>query len=128
MIALTSTVAPTLAGQAFAAVKVAVAHVGRRLADAWSHRHDAATLAALDDRMLADIGLTRGDIRDALSEPLWRDPTSVLERRRGERRRARRAAVRALVAQQSRAPSPSLVPGPDAFMFPPSDPPVRLKL
>ena len=57
MIALTSTVAPTLAGQAFAAVKVAVAHVGRRLADAWSHRHDAATLAALDDRMLADIGL-----------------------------------------------------------------------
>ena len=30
----------------------------------------------LDDRMLADIGLTRGDVRDAFSEPVWRDPTA----------------------------------------------------
>jgi hypothetical protein len=40
-----------------------------------------AHLADLDDRMLADIGLTRTDLRDACSEPLWRDPTSMLARR-----------------------------------------------
>ena len=29
------------------------------------NRRDATMLAGLDDRMLADIGLTRGDLRDA---------------------------------------------------------------
>jgi uncharacterized protein YjiS (DUF1127 family) len=81
-------------------------------------------LAAFDDRMLADIGLTRGDLNDALAEPLWRDPTSVLARRQGERRWARRATVRTLLRQAS----PSLVPGADTFAFPPRDPPARLTL
>ena len=40
------------------------------------NRHDATMLAQLDDRMLSDIGLTRSDLRDAYSEPLWRDPTA----------------------------------------------------
>jgi hypothetical protein len=74
--------------------------------------------------MLADIGLTRADLNDALAEPLWRDPTNMLARRRGERRRARRAAVTAMVKQAS----PSLVPGPDTFAFPPRDPPAPLRI
>jgi uncharacterized protein YjiS (DUF1127 family) len=97
---------------------------GRRLVGIWRHRNDAATLAAFDDRMLADIGLTRGDLNDALGEPLWRDPTSVLARRQSERRRARRATVTALIKEAS----PPLVPGPDTFAFPPRDPPARLTL
>jgi hypothetical protein len=40
--------------------------------------------------MLADIGLTRGDVRDAVSEPVWRDPTALLVSRSHERRINRR--------------------------------------
>jgi uncharacterized protein YjiS (DUF1127 family) len=101
-----------------------VARAGRWLMDAWRHRHDAVTLATFDDRMLADIGLTRGDLNDALAEPLWRDPTGVLARRQGERRKARRAPVTA----PSQQASPPLVPGADAFALPPRDPPARLTL
>jgi uncharacterized protein YjiS (DUF1127 family) len=50
----------------------------RRLAVAFRHRHDAAILQRLDDRMLADIGLTRRDVRQAFEEPVWRDPTELL--------------------------------------------------
>ena len=46
-------------------------------------------LAAMDDRMLADIGLTRSDLRDAYAEPLWRDPTDMLAGRAREKRRYR---------------------------------------
>jgi uncharacterized protein YjiS (DUF1127 family) len=44
------------------------------------HRRALSRLADLDDHMLADIGLTPGDLYKARCEPLWRDPTSVLER------------------------------------------------
>ena len=40
-----------------------------------------------DDRMLADIGLTRRDVREAFSEPIWRDPTDLLAERVAGRRR-----------------------------------------
>jgi uncharacterized protein YjiS (DUF1127 family) len=56
-----------------------------RLVVAVQHRRELAYLAELDDRMLADIGLKRSDLRDAYSEPLWRDPTSLLGRRAGRR-------------------------------------------
>ena len=58
------------------------------------NRAAAAVLARVDDRMLADIGLTRGDVRDAFAEQIWRDPTDLLRARADERRRkpcARRA-------------------------------------
>jgi uncharacterized protein YjiS (DUF1127 family) len=119
-----ATFAPSSCSQAFAAFAAALVRVGRRLVGAWRHRNDAAMLAAFDDRMLADIGLTRSDLNDALGEPLWRDPTSVLARRQRERRGARRAAVKALINEAS----PPLVPGPDTFTFPPRDPPARLSL
>jgi uncharacterized protein YjiS (DUF1127 family) len=66
---------------------VAVRAVG--FARAWKHRRDMAMLARFDDRMLADIGLTRGDLRDAVSEPVWRDPTTLLVSRAQERRHHR---------------------------------------
>ena len=50
-----------------------------------SHR-DALRLAEFDDRMLADIGLSRCDVRDALALPPWRDPRGLLTRRVAERR------------------------------------------
>ena len=64
-------------------------------------------LAGLDERMLRDIGLTRGDLRDAISEPLWRDPTAILVSRAGERR-VTRSPISAVPA--SFVDSPSLVP------------------
>jgi uncharacterized protein YjiS (DUF1127 family) len=61
-----------------------------RLAVAMKHRREFRHIAGLEDRMLADIGLTRGDLRDADSQPLWQDPTSMLARRAAERSASRR--------------------------------------
>ena len=72
---------------------------------ALKHRHDAQMLAGLDERMLKDIGLTRSDLRDAYAEPLWRDPTTVLVERAGERRTNRRRAAFGLQASVIAAPS-----------------------
>lgn len=60
------------------------------VANAYRSRRDMRLLASLDDRMLRDIGLTRGDLRDAAAEPVWRDPTAVLVTRARERRTHRR--------------------------------------
>ena len=51
-------------------------------------------MAGLDRRMLADIGLTRADVRDAFSAPFWDDPTALL-RARAIERRVQRAVTRA---------------------------------
>ena len=64
-------------------------------------------LAALDDRMLADIGLTRSDLRDAYAEPPWRDPSDVLARRAAERRVGRYQPASGRVAEAQ--PSPPVV-------------------
>ena len=58
----------------------------KQLAEKVKNRHDAMRLAELDDRMLADIGLSRSDLRDAFALPPWRDPSDVLARRAAERR------------------------------------------
>ena len=70
------------------------------VARAYKSRHEIQMLGSLDDRMLADIGLTRGDLRDAAAEPLWHDPTAVLVARVRERKSARGStgAVRAMNA------------------------------
>ena len=57
-------------------------------------------LAALDDRMLADIGLNRSDLRDAFAVPPWRDPSDVLARRAAERRGGRRLTDRVPVQRR----------------------------
>jgi uncharacterized protein YjiS (DUF1127 family) len=61
----------------------------RHVAEHIRNRHEAMSLADLDDRMLADIGLSRSDLRDAYAEPPWRDPGDVLARRAAERRLSR---------------------------------------
>jgi uncharacterized protein YjiS (DUF1127 family) len=57
-----------------------------RLATRWarvvSQRRKLGELARLDDRMLKDIGLFRGDIDAAESLPLGRDPIALLASRR----------------------------------------------
>ena len=72
----------------FAATGLVMARL-RRLAVAFQHRHDATVLLRFDDRMLADIGLTRRDVREAFSEPVWRDPTDLLAERVAGRRPSR---------------------------------------
>ena len=69
------------------------------------NRRDAASLVGMDERMLADIGLTRGDLRDAYSEPVWRDPTAILVSRAHERRINRRRVSIGLPEKFFAAPS-----------------------
>ena len=61
-----------------------------RLFGAYHDRCAFAALGEVSDYVLADIGLTRSDVRDAFAEPVWRDPTSLMRRRALERRGARR--------------------------------------
>ena len=66
--------------------------VGARRAASWPFRVAAAratlrTLANMDRRELADIGLNPSDVRDASALPLDRDPTELLTWRARERRR-----------------------------------------
>jgi uncharacterized protein YjiS (DUF1127 family) len=78
-----------------------------RVLRAAKNRHSASVLARLDDRMLADIGLTRSDLRDAYAEPLWEDPTSILARRAAERRMSRKRAAFENSTEQSEGHRPS---------------------
>jgi uncharacterized protein YjiS (DUF1127 family) len=57
----------------------------KQLSKALEHRREVEVLAERDDRMLADIGLTRRDVREAICQPWWRDPTAVLARRAAAR-------------------------------------------
>ena len=69
---------------------VAVATAWAKIvARARRHRAEAKQLAGLDRRMLADIGITRADVKDAFSEPFWEDPTALLRERAIERRLSR---------------------------------------
>ena len=44
-------------------------------------RRQLADLLDCEDHRLSDMGITRDDLHAALSEPLWRDPTTALARR-----------------------------------------------
>jgi uncharacterized protein YjiS (DUF1127 family) len=92
--------------------------LARRLAGIFRHRRDARILASLDAHMLADIGLDRSDLRDAFSQPLWRDPTHLLKLRAGERRARRLRPDRRL----------ALAPDQTPLAFPPTQRPARLHL
>jgi uncharacterized protein YjiS (DUF1127 family) len=70
----------------FASVLAFVTRWLKELAAARRHRREAEILVGLDRRMLADIGITRADVRDAFSEPFWDDPTALLRERALERR------------------------------------------
>ena len=77
--------AGTLA-RALAAVLAPVVLSSKAIVRALRNRQKANVLAGLDQRMLADIGLTRSDVHDAFSAPLWEDPTALLSERAIERR------------------------------------------
>ncbi|GLK76822.1 hypothetical protein GCM10008171_20760 [Methylopila jiangsuensis] len=84
-----------------------------RAACAWRRRAGLMELAALDDRMLADLGLARGDIASATAEPLWRDPTLRLSAFAVERRAAERAHQRwrrGVIAGRRRPETPRPAP------------------
>ena len=87
-----------------------VANRMRSVVQTLKNRRDAVVLAGMDEHMLADIGLTRGDVRDAFSAPVWRDPTAILVSRAYERRINRRRAKIGLVEKSFDAPS--IVPAP----------------
>jgi uncharacterized protein YjiS (DUF1127 family) len=72
--------------RAFASVLAIATHWIKKLLRTRRHWHEARTLASLDRRMLADLGITRADLRDAFSEPFWEDPTALLRERAIERR------------------------------------------
>ncbi len=79
-------VAGATAARALASLLALVTCWLKALAQARRHRREAKALAGLDRRMLADIGITRSDVRDAFSEPFWEDPTALLRERAIERR------------------------------------------
>jgi uncharacterized protein YjiS (DUF1127 family) len=85
-------VAGGTAVRAFASLLALVTNWLKAIMRARRHRREAAALAGLDRRMLADIGITRSDVRDAFSEPFWEDPTALLRERAIERRLNRLAA------------------------------------
>jgi uncharacterized protein YjiS (DUF1127 family) len=72
--------------RAFASVLALVTRWLKELVEARRNRRQANMLARLDRHMLADIGITRADVRDAFSEPFWDDPTALLRERALERR------------------------------------------
>ncbi|MFA6264824.1 MAG: DUF1127 domain-containing protein [Pseudolabrys sp.] len=83
--------AGTLTRVAAVALNVVAVSV-KAVARAVRNRRDARMLAGLDHRMLADIGITRSDVSDAFSAPLWQDPTALLSERAIERRMNRARA------------------------------------
>ncbi len=72
--------------RALLALVALVTHWLKQLVRARRHRREAHMLAGLDRHMLADIGITRADLNDALSGPFWDDPTALLRERAIERR------------------------------------------
>src|SRR5215469_17906276 len=122
----TTSALPLAFAQAFAGFAATASRFGKRVVAAWRHRGDFVLLSSLDDRMLRDIGLTRGDLNDALAEPLWRDPTAVLVRRQRERRAVRLAGA-VIDLLPSRA-APSIVPRADASALGWNDRPRRLAI
>ena len=72
--------------RAFVALLAMVTRWAKKLLRARRNWSEASTLANLDRRMLADMGITRADLQDAFSEPFWEDPTALLRERALERR------------------------------------------
>jgi uncharacterized protein YjiS (DUF1127 family) len=72
-------------------LRAAVVALAGRLAALWQaieNRRQIGRLATLDDRYLADIGITRGDVHAALASSLSDNPSNQLRALAGERRRA----------------------------------------
>ena len=108
--------------RAFASISAVVTGWLKALARARMNRAQARALAGLEGRMLADIGITRADLRDAFSEPFWEDPTALLRERALERRLNRQVASIAIATGLRAVPAAKPQ---DAFRRPPLDRPAR---
>jgi uncharacterized protein YjiS (DUF1127 family) len=95
-------------GRALIAFGRTLAVYAKRLDRAMRNRQAARVLARFDDRMLADIGLNRADLRDAYAQSVWDDPTNLLRARARERRLARHGITHGLAQEKPLAPA--LVP------------------
>lgn len=76
-------------GEAAAAPARRAVSVILQFLQALGNRRAVRRLALLDDRLLADIGLSRGDVDCALAQPNWVDPSHNLAELVEGRRRAR---------------------------------------
>ena len=57
----------------------AVLQFVERTLQSWRNRRAVVHLSELDDHALADLGLTRGDVAAALSQPFSHDPSLQLQ-------------------------------------------------
>ena len=74
-------------GSSEAGILNTVVQLAHETLEAWRRRKQIATLVDFDDHMLADIGLTRGDVREALELPFSHDPGRELQVRASRNRR-----------------------------------------
>lgn len=86
-------IAGGVARRGFASLLALLTHWLKQIARARRHRREASVLGGLDRNLLADIGITRADLNDALSGPFWEDPTALLRERALERRLYRATSV-----------------------------------
>ncbi|GAB4225874.1 MAG: hypothetical protein Kow0032_02480 [Methyloligellaceae bacterium] len=90
---------PALHGRTTPAIspRHVILRLARKLGDAfalWSNRRAVHKLARLEDRFLADIGISRADVERALSRPWHVDPSRELQKSVSQRRAATRWARR----------------------------------
>ncbi|MDP2621878.1 MAG: DUF1127 domain-containing protein [Hyphomicrobiales bacterium] len=64
-------------------------HEIARFFQAVGNRRAVRRMTLLDDRLLADIGLSRTDVTSALAQPVWVDPSRNLAETVEYRRRGR---------------------------------------
>jgi uncharacterized protein YjiS (DUF1127 family) len=74
-------------GSSEAGILNTIGHAVREALQTWQKRRQVAALADFDDHMLADIGLTRRDVREALDLPFSFDPGRELQSRASRRQR-----------------------------------------
>ena len=68
-------------GHSSSGILLAAAKAVRSAFHAWQSRRKLVRLLDLDDHMLADVGVTREDVRWALDLPFSHDPSLELQRR-----------------------------------------------
>ncbi|GGF69436.1 hypothetical protein GCM10007301_31380 [Azorhizobium oxalatiphilum] len=91
-----SAVAEPFGARLVGIASVAVRFV-RHITQAIARRNELNALGGMSDSMLRDMGIDRGDLRDAASVPWWSDPTEVLVQRSVERQAARRMLLRQMI-------------------------------
>jgi hypothetical protein len=106
----TSTQAPATTDNSLAALSLAVKRLAIAIAVAVVHRRGPAQLAGGEDRLLAQLGLTRSDLCCALGAPSWQDPSALLRIRIAELRAERHRFIRDASPHMNACPSERRAP------------------